>query len=73
MRGLIILVIVLAMAASPMGTDGAAIARGLLLGVAFGLLTIWHWAYVVGWNARVEAELEETTERAEARAEDARR
>lgn len=70
---LFVLLVLCAVALGPVGADGAAAARGLLLGLFVGLLTAWGWVYSAGWNSRVEAEKDETVERAEERARAARR
>jgi 4-hydroxybenzoate polyprenyltransferase len=70
---LIPLLILFVIALGPVGADGAAVVRGLLLGVVVGLITAWGWMYSAGWNDRVDAEKDETIERAEERARAARR
>lgn len=73
MRSFTVGVFLFVIVAALLGADAAAVTRGLIVGLAFGMLTVWHLGYRSGWNDRVETEKDETIDRAEARAEDARR
>lgn len=64
-----VVVIILALVFGPVGSDPIGVIVGLLIGAALGGL----WSYGRGWNDRVQAELDETVERAEHRADEARR
>ena len=64
-----VVVIIVALVVGPAASDPAALIVGLLIGAVAGAL----WTYDRGWNDRVQAELEESIERAEHRAEEARR
>ena len=69
----LVILVLFAIGAGPVGADGAAVARGLLLGLVVGLATSWGWVYSAGGNSRVEAEKDGAIGKAEERAEQARR